>query len=90
MRCVTFALAKAIGASSFRLRKRNTRRSVAALCPTCFQIIAIHSRNHLKPDLLGAYRFTFADVRATPEEFLCDLSNHLGDAAISLRLSLRQ
>src|SRR5207253_5010322 len=53
------------------------------------QVVAIHARDEVDRDALGADRFALAEHRAGAEHLVHDL-DHLHDALVALRLSLRQ
>jgi hypothetical protein len=52
--------------------------------------IAVHLPDELEGDLLGAYGFTFAMIRATPEAFVRHCDHQAESPLIALGLTLRQ
>jgi hypothetical protein len=52
--------------------------------------IAVHLPDELEGYLLGAYGFTFAMIRATPEAFIRHCDQHAEGPLVALGLTLRQ
>src|SRR5690348_16665336 len=60
----------------------------APVFPRGPQVIPIHARNHLDPDLFRTHRLALSDIRATPEQLLVILSHHAQRPPRALRLAL--
>src|SRR5437879_3626458 len=61
-----------------------------AFGPARLDEVAVHARDHLELDLLGANRFAFANIGAAPEQFAAGLRHHALHALEALRLALRE
>src|SRR4051812_16223467 len=57
--------------------------------PGGLEEVAIHERDDLEANLLGAHGFAFADVGAASEQVVVGLRNHGDGALLPLGLALR-
>src|SRR5262249_16631274 len=65
-------------------------QGLAVAVPDRAQQIAVHLPDELEGDLLGAYGFTFAMIRATAEAFVRHGDHHAERPLIALKLTLQQ